>query len=408
MAGDEAEAEQRLRAKQEFYAGLDSATASEDDETPDPGRHESVQAMQKGALRKLDRALVKDKNSNGLSRSISDTSLTDMSKQRNEAQRLEDRRPTTSAGNGRLPASLITRHMVSGAAAGLTARAAPSSDVPKAIRKRKRSSDSNQVPEDQQVFKGLIFYFFPNTDKHPARKMRIAKALEYGATWQNNFNDSVTHVVLDKAMDFGLLIKFLKRDRLPWNVVVVSESYPAECISYRALLDPKQLPFKVKGYEPPSAARPASSDSDRSLHLKPAGKAVMARRPETQKSNGRASLSPDAEPSHYIEADSTGKGATAGRKIVAGEVQSTEELDAAIRQAREFRHVPLDNDEDGVSRPSSSEGPNTDDEKQSDGISLLKKRKTKAQGLEAKWQCMQKHTGSKTKTPNATTIAILQ
>jgi len=40
--------------------------------------------------------------------------------------------------------------------------------------------------------------------------MRITKALEYGATWQKEWNDSVTHAVVDKSMNYDQMLRFLK------------------------------------------------------------------------------------------------------------------------------------------------------------------------------------------------------
>ena len=90
------------------------------------------------------------------------------------------------------------------------------------------------------------------------------------------------------------------------------------------------------------------------------------------------------------------------------QVQSTKEFDDAVRKARELQDVPLDNDDDPVSRPSSSEGPPTsEDEQQQKGLAV-KKGNAKMQQWQDKFQCMQKHTGSNTETPNAPTIAVLQ
>ena len=410
MSENDDDAADRLRRKKEFYDGLDSSTASDDDEEPDPGRQSSIDALRRGAARKQELAAEKKRNSNDLPRSVSDTNLAKKSQKPIVGGRP---RPTTSDGGNKLPPSLTAQHTFSRTAVRPTASAVPSSSaVLKATGKRKRDSNMNQVPTNQQIFKGLQFYFFPNTDTNAARRMRIAKALEFGATWQKDFNDTVTHIVVDKAMDYSLLTKFLKRDDLPSHVVVVSENWPAECISYKILLNPKQVQFKVKGYEPAQTVRPVSTSSYRSLQVKPAGKAVKARQPETP-SEGRRAPTPPAAVSSDDDDDDEVYGApptvVPSGKTATTKVQSTEEFDAAVRQARELQHVPLDNDEEGFSRPSSSEGPQTNDEqRQNDGLNLLKKKETKFQTLQDKFQCMQKHTGPNTTNPNAFTITILQ
>lgn len=382
---------------------------SDDDETPDPGRVSSVQAMQKGTARKQQLELTKKKNSNGLPRSISDSNL-EKTKARSTEQNQQplSKPPMSSDPSNKLPASLTTRHTFAGSPSNAMANAVPSSfAVSKTPGKRKREVSIKEVPAEHQIFKGLNFYFFPNTDTHPARKMRITKALEFGATWKKDFDETVTHAIVDKTIDYSLLTKFLKKDRLPSNVVVVSENYPAECISFRTLLDPLQLQFKVKGYEMPSMLRPGSSESDRSLQLKPAGKSVQARRPETPIVDNRASTPPTAVSSDDDETDDDPSAPIHTRTSSKAKIQSTEELDVAIRQARDLQHVPLDNEDEGSSRPSSSDGPMTDDDQQDSGFGFDKRKNNKFQRYQDKFQCMQKHTGTN-ETPNAATVAILQ
>ncbi|KAF2486929.1 DNA polymerase beta-like protein [Neohortaea acidophila] len=271
----------------------------------------------------------------------------------------------------------------------------------KAVGKRKRDSEIRLVPDDQRIFKSQRFYFFPNSDKHPARKLRIAKAIEFGATWESEFNESVTHIVADKSMDYGLLLKYLKKDALPPHIALVSENYPAECITFCRLLDPRQPQFKVRGYDLSAAAPPISSaSSDRSLKLKPAPDSVRARQPETPVQDDRV---PESPPTVSTE-DGEGE---EDRNPSAPPIESTAEFDAALKQARDLRHVPLDMEEDSGSRPTSSDGPATDDERPPAGSELDRRKKGKAQNYQAKFQCMHKHTGSD-ENPNVGTIAILQ
>ena len=154
-------------------------------------------------------------------------------------------------------------------------------------------------------------------------------------------------------MNYEQLKKYVKRERLPSKVVVVSEDYPAECISYRTLLNPLQMQYKVKGYDM-SSIRPSSSSSDKSLKLKPAGIAVKARRPETQTTNNRAPTPPSAVPLDDRSDDAVVSETSVHRRnSPVSNVESTAELDAAIRQAQELQHVPLDNEDEPISRPTS-------------------------------------------------------
>lgn len=80
--------------------------------------------------------------------------------------------------------------------------APPSSSIPRANGRKKRDADIKLVPEQLQIFRNLHFYFFNNDDINPGRRKRIIKALEYGATWQKDWNSSVTHIVLDSNLIF--------------------------------------------------------------------------------------------------------------------------------------------------------------------------------------------------------------
>ncbi|KAK5123236.1 hypothetical protein LTR85_003435 [Meristemomyces frigidus] len=410
--------EARLQEKQQFYSGLHDAL-TESDEEPDTGLQASATAMKKAAQEQLS-STTRSNGPHGLPRSVSDTNLA----AKDPLRRMRDHAVSARQviAPGKAPPALKKGATFAGAPSRPMAIVVPpSSAIPKTTGKRKREIDIKLMPEAQQIFRGLSFYFFPNDDKNPARRMRITKALEFGATWQKDRSDSVTHVIVDKAMDYSLLVRFLKQDALPSNVIVVTEKYPAECISFRAMLDPKQPQFSVKGYAQPEkqkpqpqveASRPVSAHSERSLQLKPAGKSVMARQPESPQTTDEAALSQRTAGS-FDEAvrpsqKAPGKSASTEQDQPVPQAESTDEFEAAIRQARELQYAPLEPDEDGESRPTSSGGPETEDEEASKpAFQLLKQRKSKYQRTQDKWQCMQKHTGERN-NPNAATIAILQ
>ncbi|KAK4543616.1 hypothetical protein LTR36_005261 [Oleoguttula mirabilis] len=407
----------QLEQKRQFYSGLDDAL-TESDEEPDTGRQASVAAMKRAAEDQLDSGL-RANASHRLPRSVSATNLAAKHLPAMHDQTV-DKRPT--AAKCKPPPTLKKGATFSGAPSrSMGNMVPPSSAIAKLTGKRKRESEIKLMPEAQQVFKGLTFYFFPNDDKNPARRMRITKAREFGVTWQKDWSDCITHVIVDKVMEYSLLLRFLKRDRLPNNVVLVTENYPSECISFRAMLDPKQAHFKVKGYAQPEmqepkqqieVARPVSAGSDKSLQLKPAGKAVKARHPETPGTPDEHASSQRTNESQIEQMLPPRKGLdvmTTSEKVgPSPQSESTDEFEAAIRQARELQFVPLEPEEDGESRPTSSGGPETDDEEApKPGFQLLKQRKSKYERMQDKWQCMQKHTGERN-SPNEATVAILQ
>lgn len=186
------------------------------------------------------------------------------------------------------------------------------------------------------------------------------------------------------------------------------------------LLDPKQPQYKVKGYlgnaisaNEVNDSRPVSAHSDVSLKLKPAGKDVMARLPETPAptEDPSRSLPRKDEPDNRISPTTAPSIVPLAPEKPHEEAFSTEEFNEAIRRAKELQHVPLDHEDEPASRPTSSEGPDTDDEDHQAPFQFLKKKKNKFARLLSKaekFQCMQKHTADDGKGPNAATVAILQ
>ena len=420
----------QLEAKQKYYAELDSAFAESDDE-PDAGRRASAAAMRKVAAREAESS-ASSKSSCGLPRSASETNLAKDPLLRQREEAFESR--YLASGSKKAPALQTGATFSAAPSKPMAPVHPPASAIPRSsgAGKRKRDWDVNFMPQQQQIFRGLHFYFFPNDDTNLARRMRITKALEFGATWQRDFNEWVTHVVVDKAMDHGLLLRFLKLEALPENVALVAEHWQAECISYRMVLDPAQKSFWVKGAPEPkqgstSTAKPGmgkdpqgSGQSNKSLELKPANRALMAKQPETQRTTtDEPASSPQTTElfggqrhDQQVDQKVGVRPGTAAQQ--ASHAESNPEFEAAIRKARELQHVPLEqeDDEDSHERPISSGGqPDTDDEDavpKSSGLPLVQQRKTKYQRLQDKFQCMQSHTGDEPGNPNAGTIEILQ
>lgn len=113
-------------------------------------------------------------------------------------------------------------------------------------RKRKRDAAIKLVPEDQQIFKGLAFYFIPNDDIAPARRIRIRKAQEYGATWTRVLKQA-SHVIVDKSLCWKNIEPILSSANGAPSAVLVNETYPLDCIQFRTLLNPNQNQYYVRG-----------------------------------------------------------------------------------------------------------------------------------------------------------------
>ncbi|KAK0933767.1 hypothetical protein LTR29_014635 [Friedmanniomyces endolithicus] len=414
-----ASAERQLQEKRSFYASLDGALAESDDE-PDPGRTASVKALRNASKNHLGHH--SSKVGSGLPRSASNTNLVkEPSRRFNDPAQVE--RSETSSG--RAPPRLIKSATITGLPSEVVTLAAPVTAIPKMPKsmKRKRDGTTQLIPEAQQIFKGMHFYFFPNDDKNPARAMRMMKAIEFGATWQKDWTPIVTHVIADKLYHLDSLRKHLELTDLPHQLIVVNENYPADCIAFRTVVNPLQKRFRVKGDVRPEVtkleigmAAASSAEQPKSLELKPAGRSVMARAPESPRTTDEAASSQRVtvtriEPMPPVSDDRNERQATSTTEpqVLALDIGSTAEFDAAVRQAKDLQYVSLDEEGEDTSRPTSSEGPATDDEEErSAGVTALQKRKAKYQKFQDKFQCMQKHSAGSSDGPNASTITILQ
>jgi DNA polymerase IV len=400
---DESNLQQKLR----FHRDL--ALLEESDDNEDAGLKESVSALRHPKKQAsssknevhLEKRLVQGKtvtdedprSSRSLPRSLSDLGPSTSRKPYHDVQSVQGLAPSN---NRRNDASVLTaRHTFSGALP-------PTSSMPQATGKRKRDSVITPMPKDQQIFSSLHFYFFPNNEKHPARLMRISKAISFGAIWHRDWTPFVTHVIVDKTMDYAMLLKFLKKDNLPAGVTCVNESWPSECIAYRALLDYNRPQFRVSGAPPPMAPEklPAaevpisSANSETSLKLKPPGKDVMTRQPETQPSDDDGGRRDDIA-SNFATVN------THADDTNIANLDMTDELDLAISQARDLQLMPLDEDD---KRPSSSDGLAS---KHASGLHQGQQG-SKRETFQDNFQCMQKHNGEISNNANAATIVILQ
>ncbi|KFA63156.1 hypothetical protein S40285_03286 [Stachybotrys chlorohalonatus IBT 40285] len=140
-------------------------------------------------------------------------------------------------------------------------------------RKRKREAAPKMKPPQQQIFQGLSFHYIPNNDIAPARRIRIAKAREYGATWTLNIAVA-THVIVDKAITYKDIERLLPHDAAH-ALTVVNEDYPIDCIQFRTILDPEQRKYLLRGQphvihdDPITVPASSSEESIASLQLKP-------------------------------------------------------------------------------------------------------------------------------------------
>jgi DNA polymerase IV len=307
---------------------------------------------------------------------------------------------------------------------------------PPILGKRKRGRTPFKLKhEDQQIFKGLTFFYIPNDDVALVRRTRIVRAQEHGATWTTQWDSDITHVVVDETLSYNDVLSFLNIPAIPPKIIMVADGYPIDCIQFRALLDPLQKQYKVlglgkssgnlvvrneplqgsDGYPPlkhnqvkpnrwdyiPPPETPERSQRSPARILPVLGESI---RPadDTQPSTSLALLSDCSQSivdSSQLSEDKNGSDNTKGN-----------ELDIAIRDAQQVKHLPLDEDD---YRPSSRDSKASDE---SDTDSTTPALSSQGSFSELKdvynqenFSCMNGGTGQDTLTnPNAATIAILE
>ncbi|QQK46767.1 DNA polymerase family X [Penicillium digitatum] len=292
--------------------------------------------------------------------------------------------------------------------------------------KKRKTNSAKIIPDNQQIFKGLIFFFFPNNDISPFRRLRIQRAQDYGARWCRNWASDITHVIMDKGLLSSDLLSYLKLEYLPTNVALVNESYPSECIQFRSVLDASHLRFRVNGIpttaekekspvvEPPPDSlplKPSRREKNQSpeLHLSPVEEPMPNLLPNDFPENVTESV-PHAVIFESVQENATEEACGRGDR-------ERDALDEIIDEAKATSHLPLDPVEFSIDE---SAADTSDIETSSSEEELSwKPRKTSTGEGEAKdkeesdwtkgFACMQKFDpDTKFGNPNNRTIEVLQ
>ena len=112
-------------------------------------------------------------------------------------------------------------------------------------KKRKRSGNKPESPVEQ-IFQGFSFFYIPNNDVAPGRKMQIQRALEHGATWTRTLAVA-THVIVDKGLAYKDIEKIIEPCLPEPSPVVVNENFPMDCVLWKGLVNPVQKIYTVPG-----------------------------------------------------------------------------------------------------------------------------------------------------------------
>ncbi|EFY90965.1 hypothetical protein J3458_003192 [Metarhizium acridum] len=297
-----------------------------------------------------------------------------------------------------------------------------------ALKKRKRDS-INLRPEQEQIFKGLLFYYIPNNDIAPVRRLRINKAREYGALWTPDV-ESATHVIVDKGIQYEDVEKVVSGQK----VKVVNDEYPIDCIRFRAVVDARQRKYMVPGHPEQDEGKgeevevASSEESTKSLKIKPQHR--NSRRFDFVPALG----TPNEEDSQRVNLVDFG-GAADEKKVVSGSREDeyrvsgeeserkdsnvNDELSQYILMMQEFKGLPLENDDDYDSR-STTDGAEAHSHMEQDRVSSEDEQRTTGPGkkrgfggkhtpFEDRFACNQAGAqDAYQNNPNSRTIEVLQ
>ncbi|KAL8957467.1 MAG: hypothetical protein Q9183_006051, partial [Haloplaca sp. 2 TL-2023] len=248
-------------------------------------------------------------------------------------------------------------------------------------RKRKRGQSPNLLPESEQIFKGLRFYFLPNDDVTPSRKLRIKRALERGALWVKQWNDGVTHIIVENHLTFDDLLKYLKRI------------------------------YFVSGHRPkvPPVEDESTTDSSEDSSEEKADEKGVADQPSPKLTHHEATEPESADTSLITKTVTRPLAKATGPPPAKTSDRPPDALDQAIEETLAIKDLPLD-DDDEETPTSSIQSEVSDDNSSSDERTEKKPQKPASdRSWQSKFSCMDAHTGARNKeNPNARTISILQ
>ncbi|EED24091.1 DNA polymerase POL4, putative [Talaromyces stipitatus ATCC 10500] len=283
---------------------------------------------------------------------------------------------------------------------GATKRAAVSlqSEQPKC--KKRRAPSAHVVPESEQIFKNLKFFFVPNNDISPARRLRIQRSQDYGAAWAQTWSTDITHVIVDKGLDYKEVLKVLTPEQLFADIAIVNQDYVSDCLVFKSILLVTQARFRVDG-------TPKTSGTDKPAHamasIKPTG-SLQEKQPQR---HGRRSVTPSRSEDTRIdqmtpvaiqqEADAASSSQSDQRKPDA--------LDKLILKVKAAGDLPLDEADDEAALDVTIECGSEAESSQK----ATANPDSKVPTWQKNFACMEKHDGNGlNNNPNARTIDILQ
>ncbi|RYP23083.1 hypothetical protein DL765_001338 [Monosporascus sp. GIB2] len=302
--------------------------------------------------------------------------------------------------------SRIARHT-----SGLTLDNSPSTSTAK----RKKQARLKLLPENQQIFRGLRFYYIPNDDANGVRAAQITKARERGATWVRTLKEA-THIIVDEGLTYQDIKSDLMSDSNSSEKVIVNANYPIDCVIHRIILNPNQDRYvrNLRVADAPSAPSPSSlpasaQASNNSLEIK--GKQGKRSRKDQE--------SPPGTQSDYGEPLQNNTQAMAPLTTIAA-ASVEDELSQCISLIKGnslYLGMPLEEEEDSAHSEATKDDEAESGSESSEDESSRKKRRTgeemqliqEGTAWQDRFACMKGGTrGGTVDNPNAATIEVLQ
>ncbi|KAM3499537.1 hypothetical protein MY10362_007215 [Beauveria mimosiformis] len=304
-------------------------------------------------------------------------------------------------------------------------------------RKRNKEGQVNMRPEGEQIFRGLVFYYVPDNEIAPARRLRMQKAREYGAV-RTSDEAQATHIIVDRDIGYRDAEKAVARKRE--GVVIVNEDYPIECVQFRALLDGKQKRYMLAGQPEEEEEEEEEGGGEQRAMVgakeeKAGEKEVLSAREklrlisEPSRNPKKWNSAPKATPPNASE-ESPGIDSqpivldvhTARDEAQASEATQTEsakrrstapgdELTEVIDMMQEFKDLPLDNDDEEETVSPAAHDSGSEDDRPSKRRAPAPKKATPASAGPSLERFACAHAGSlaaHASSANARTVQVLQ
>ncbi|PWW75983.1 hypothetical protein C7212DRAFT_295594 [Tuber magnatum] len=288
--------------------------------------------------------------------------------------------------------------------------------------KRKRSSRSANQPtagNSRLIFSDLVFYFVPSDIRNPARRMRVQKATEFGAFCINEWNDQfITHVIVESRFKYLDVLRYLKLDKLPENIIIVNQEYTGDCLHHGRILDHSQKIYRIHGrapLSPPRAPAPPPSPPMNEIPSSPQSLQIKPSRRKKAPESTQTSSHPPSNLSNLQPFEIDAPVPTRSDYVASSALEETaqkDDLDMMIDQAMKIGPLPLEDEEEESKNVEEVE--TTDDER--DSLELVKRQKTKPRRRKSDktgrslgaFQCLQENDGNQMEgNPNQRTIEIL-